>query len=114
MHSGHPRSLLPALLAGLGTVWLVHDLARRLWGREAALSAGIVLLATLQFPLTFKAGQIDPVLCFLTTLSLYGLLRHLLIGPAWGWYVGGFFAAGLGVITKGVGFLPLLVLLPWH
>jgi 4-amino-4-deoxy-L-arabinose transferase-like glycosyltransferase len=105
--------LLPALLAGVGTVWLVHDLAYRLWGRQAALSAGIVLLATLQFPLTFKAGQIDPLLCFLTTLSLYGLLRHLLIGPAWGWYSGGFFAAGLGVITKGVGFLPLLILLPW-
>ena len=105
--------LLPALVSGLGTMWLVHDLARRLWGREAALSAAIVLLATLQFPLTFKAGQIDPLLCFWSTLSLYGLLRHLLLGPHWGWYAGGFFAAGLGVITKGVGFLPLLVLVPW-
>jgi 4-amino-4-deoxy-L-arabinose transferase-like glycosyltransferase len=49
----------------------------------------------------------------LTTLSLYGLLRHLLLGPAWGWYAFGGLAAGLGVITKGVGFLPLLVLAPY-
>jgi len=44
---------------------------------------------------------------------LYGLLRHLLQGPSWRWYTIGWAAAGLGVITKGVGFLPLLVLVPF-
>jgi 4-amino-4-deoxy-L-arabinose transferase-like glycosyltransferase len=53
------------------------------------------------------------VLCFFTTLSLYGLLRQLLLRHGWRWYALGGFAAGLGVITKGVGFLPLLVLLPF-
>jgi 4-amino-4-deoxy-L-arabinose transferase-like glycosyltransferase len=52
-------------------------------------------------------------LCFWSTLSLYGLLRHLLLGPSWRWYTIGWAAAGLGVITKGVGFLPLLVLIPF-
>ncbi len=60
-----------------------------------------------------RGAQIDPVLCFFTTFSLYALLRHLLLGPAWGWYLIGGVAAGLGVITKGVGFLPLLVLIPF-
>jgi 4-amino-4-deoxy-L-arabinose transferase-like glycosyltransferase len=41
------------------------------------------------------------------------LLRHLFWGPAWGWYFLSGFAAGLGIITKGVGFLPLLALLPY-
>ena len=58
-----------------------------------------------------RSAQIDATLCLLTTLSLYSLLRHLFWGPAWGWYFLGGFAAGLGVITKGVGFLPILVLL---
>ncbi len=53
------------------------------------------------------------MLCFFTTLSLYGLLRHHCLGPARGWYLVGWAAAGLGVITKGVGFLPLLALVPF-
>jgi 4-amino-4-deoxy-L-arabinose transferase-like glycosyltransferase len=60
-----------------------------------------------------RQAQIDGVLCFLTTLSLYGLLRHVLLGPAPGWFIAGWAVAGLGVITKGVGFLPLLALVPF-
>ena len=105
--------LLPSLLAGLGTLVLVYDLTRRLWNREAGLWAALALLFTLQFTMQARAAQIDATLCFFTTLSLYALLRHLLLRDGWKWYVLGGFAAGLGVITKGVGFLPLLVLLPY-
>jgi 4-amino-4-deoxy-L-arabinose transferase-like glycosyltransferase len=105
--------LLPALLAGVGVLWLVYDLARRLWGPETGLWSGAALLATIQFPLQMKAGQIDGLLCFWTTLGLYGLARHLLLGPDWRWLALAGAACGLGVITKGVGFLPLLALLPW-
>jgi 4-amino-4-deoxy-L-arabinose transferase-like glycosyltransferase len=105
--------LLPSLLASMGTVALVYDLARRLWNRETGLAAGIVLLSTLQFVWQGRQAQIDGLECFWITLGLYGLLRHLLLGPAWGWYAAGWAAAGLGVITKGVGFLPLLVLIPY-
>ncbi len=31
-----------------------------------------------------RGAQIDPTLCLLTTLSLYGLLRHLMLGPGMG------------------------------
>jgi len=105
--------LLPSLLAGLGTVVLVYDLLRRLRGREAALAGGLLLLLTFQFVWQARQAQIDATLCFLTTLSLYGLLRHLSLGPARGWFLAGWAAAGLGVITKGVGFLPLLILVPF-
>lgn len=105
--------LLPSLLAALGTLWLVHDLAARLWHRRAGLPAGLALLACLQFGLQAKRGQIDMVLVFWTTLAMWGLLRHLLRGPDWSALALAGFAAGIGTITKGVGFLPLLALLPW-
>jgi 4-amino-4-deoxy-L-arabinose transferase-like glycosyltransferase len=105
--------LLPSLLSSLGCVLLVHDLARRLWNRETGVLAGVLLLLTVQFVWQGRQAQIDATLCFWTTLSLYGLLRHLLLGPQWRWYVLGWAAAGFGVITKGVGFLPLLVLIPF-
>jgi len=102
--------LLPSLCAALGTVALVYDLSRRLWNRETAFAAGWLLLITFQFAWQGHVAQIDGVLCFWITLSLYGLLRHLLLGPRWDWYVLGCAAAGFGVITKGVGFLALLIL----
>lgn len=105
--------LLPSLMAGIGTVLLVYDLLRRARGREVALAGAFVLLLTVQFTEMAREAKIDGVLCFLTILSLYGLLRHLVLGPAPGWFIAGWAAAGLGVITKGVGFLPLLVLLPF-
>ena len=105
--------LLPSLLAAMGTLWLTWDLAARLWTRRMAPYAAGALWVCLQFGLQAKRAQIDMVLVFFTTLSLWGILRHLLRGPAWRSLWLGAFAAGVGTVTKGVGFLPLLVMLPW-
>ena len=105
--------LLPSLLSGIGTLWLTYDLGRRLWNHRAGLWAAIAVLSALQFVYQFKRAQIDPTLVLFTTLALYGLCRHLLLGPHWRWFWAGCFAAGIGVILKGVGFLPLLALLPY-
>lgn len=111
--SVHVGFLLPSLLAGIATTLLVYDLLRRARGREVALAGAFMLLLTLQFTVQARHAQIDGVLCFLITLSMYGLLRHILLGQAPGWYVAGWAAAGLAVITKGVGFLPLFALVPF-
>ncbi|HET7811231.1 MAG TPA: glycosyltransferase family 39 protein [Steroidobacteraceae bacterium] len=105
--------LLPAFLAAGSTLFLIYDFGRRLVSREAGLGAALITVCTLHFIMVMRGAQIDPLLCGLTTFSLYALLRHLLFGPAWGWYALGGFVAGLGIITKGVGFLPLLVLVPY-
>jgi 4-amino-4-deoxy-L-arabinose transferase-like glycosyltransferase len=105
--------LLPSLLAAAGCIALVYDLGRRLWNREVGLAAGLALLFTAQFVWQARQAQIDATLCFFTTLGLYGLLRHCLLGPDWKWYAVGWAACGFGIITKGVGFLPLLVLIPY-
>ncbi|WP_227369334.1 ArnT family glycosyltransferase [Halomonas sp. M20] len=105
--------LLPSLFAALGTLALVVDLTRRLYGQRVALLSGLALLTTLQFVIQAKAAQIDMLLTFFTTLGAYGLLRHALLGPTRRWWLIGFAAMGLGIITKGVGFLPLLLLPAW-
>ncbi len=106
--------LLPSLLAGLGTLVLVWDLARRLWNSpRAGLLAALGVLSALMFSFQFKRAQIDPLITFEITLACYALARHLLLGPAWRWYAFGCFVAGLGVITKGVGVIALLMLLPY-
>jgi 4-amino-4-deoxy-L-arabinose transferase-like glycosyltransferase len=105
--------LLPSLLAGLGTLWLIYDLGRRLWNREAGLHAALLLLFCVQFTLQARRAQLDALLVFFTTLSLYCLLRQLLLDGGWRWAIGAGVAAGLGALSKVVGFLSFLVLLPW-
>ena len=105
--------LLPSLLAGLGTLVLVWDLGRRLWSPRAGLLAAMAVLSALMFSFQFKRAQIDPLITFEITLANWALLRHLLFGPHWRLYWFGCFVAGLGVITKGVGVIALLMLLPY-
>ena len=105
--------LLPSLLAALGTLLLTYDFARRQWNHRIGLWAAILVLSTFQFAYQSKRAQIDPLVTFFITLANYGLLRHFLLGPNWRAYWLGCFAAGLGVITKGVGVLALLMILPF-
>lgn len=105
--------LIPSFLAAGGILFLIYDFGRRSVSREAGLAAALITVCTLQFLMVTRGAQIDGTLCFLTTFSLYALLRHCLLGPAWGWYFLGGFAAGLGIFTKGVGFLPILLLIPY-
>lgn len=104
--------LLPSLLAGMAVLWLVYDLGRRLWHPRAGLWAAVATLATVHFCHQFRRAQIDPTLVLMTTASFYLIARHVLLGPDWRRLYFGFALAGLGVITKGVGFLPLLAVLP--
>ncbi len=105
--------LLPSLLAALGTLFLIYDFGRRQWNHRIGLWAAILVLSTFQFAYQSKRAQIDPLVTFFITLANYGLLRHFLLGPNWRAYWLGCFAAGLGVITKGVGVLALLMILPF-
>jgi 4-amino-4-deoxy-L-arabinose transferase-like glycosyltransferase len=72
--------LLPSLLSGLACLAMMYDLGRRLWNRETGLAAALALLFTIQFSWQVRHAQIDATLLFWCVLSLYGLLRHLLVG----------------------------------
>lgn len=105
--------LMPSLIAGMGTLLAVYYTGRRLWNARIGLLAAILLLAAMQFVDVIKHAQIDPLLLLWVTLGNAGLLLHCLRGPNWRAYWLGCFAAGLGVITKGVGVLVLLMLVPY-
>ena len=105
--------LLPSALSGIATVYLVYSLGRKLWSAQIGFYAALLLLFSLQFTLQAKTAQIDAMVCLWITLGCYGLLRFLLIDGLWRWYYFAWFFMGIGVITKGVGFLPLLMLLPY-
>ena len=105
--------LLPSLLAGLLTLALTYDLGRKLWNPRVGLYAAGALLTVFQFAFQVKRAQIDPLVMAWITLANWGLLLHFLRGPNWRAYWLGCFAAGLGVITKGVGFLALLMFVPY-
>ncbi|SDX92759.1 Dolichyl-phosphate-mannose-protein mannosyltransferase [Pseudomonas sp. NFACC08-1] len=104
---------LPALLAGAVTTACLYDLGRRLWGRRVGVIAALLFLATYQTYSILRTGQIDGFLALWTILGIYGLCRHMLLGPAWRWYYVACAAMGLGIISKGVGFLPVLLLIPY-
>ncbi|MGV6852561.1 MAG: ArnT family glycosyltransferase [bacterium] len=104
--------LMPSLLAGLGTLYLLGDLLRRWYGRDTALIGMLLLLFMPQFVAQSKLAQIDALLMFWITLGMYALFRYLFDSKHVGWLVVCGAAAGLGVITKGVGFLVLLAI-PW-
>ena len=103
--------LLPSAILSILTLWLTYDISKRLWNDKIGIYAAFLLALTLQFLLQAKSGQLDAPVAFWVMLACYAMLRHLILGPAWKWYYLSFFAMGLGIITKGVGFLPLLMLI---
>jgi 4-amino-4-deoxy-L-arabinose transferase-like glycosyltransferase len=105
--------LIPSALSGLLTVFLVYDIGRKLWSTQIGFIAGLLLTFSLQFMLQAKTAQIDAMVCAWITLGCYGLLRFTLVDGKWRWYFLAWFFMGIGVITKGVGFLPLLMLIPY-
>ncbi len=105
--------MLPSLVAALATLWLTYDCARFLWGRQVGMFALCALVLTIQFCLQAKRAQIDMLLVAMTTTSMWAILRYWFDrGDGWLLLIAGG-AAGLGTVTKGVGFLPLLIFLPY-
>ncbi|MBU2879823.1 glycosyltransferase family 39 protein [Aliiglaciecola lipolytica] len=105
--------LLPSALCSLLTIYLVFDIGRKLWNPETGFIAGLLLVFSFQFMLQAKSAQIDAMVCAWITLGCYGFLRFLLFDAKWRWFYLACFFMGIGVITKGVGFLPILILIPY-
>lgn len=104
--------LLPSALCGMTMVAAVFDLGTRLHSVRAGRQAAVLLLIAPQFLLQARHAQIDAMVACWITLGCYGLIRHFVLGPAWRWYFAAWAFMGLGIITKGVGFLPALLLAP--
>ena len=104
--------LLPNALASLVTLFCIYDIASRLWNVRVARNAALLLMIAPQFLIQAKNAQIDAMVTCWITVAMYGLIRHFFVAPHWRWYFTSFAFMGLGIITKGVGFLPILFLIP--
>lgn len=104
--------LIPNALASLLCVFCVFDIAAKLWNVKVARNAGLLLLIAPQFIIQAKTAQIDAMVACWITVAMYGLLRHFFYKASLTWYLISWAFMGLGIITKGVGFLPLFFLIP--
>ncbi|REG86569.1 ArnT family glycosyltransferase [Marinomonas pollencensis] len=104
--------LIPNALASLLSVFCVYDIAAKLWNVKTARNAVLFLLIAPQFIDQAKSAQIDAMVACWITVAMYGLLRHFFYKASMAWYLSSWAFMGLGIITKGVGFLPLFFLLP--
>ena len=69
--------LLPSVLAGVGSVWLLYSAVKRQFGFTSAAIAGITLMLTPAAALMFGFNNPDAILTFMLTASGYAFLRSL-------------------------------------
>ena len=105
--------LLPSAIASLITLALTYRLARALADEKTAVLSMLLLLLSPQFVIQAKFAQIDALVACFIWVGVYGFVRHFCIAKSWRWYYMAWAAMGLGIITKGVGFLPVLIFIPF-
>ena len=69
--------LLPSVLAGVGSVWLVYGAVKRQFGFTSAVIAGAILMLTPVAALMFGFNNPDAILTLMLTASGYAFLRSL-------------------------------------
>ena len=69
--------LLPSVLAGVGSVWLVYGAVKRQFGFTSAVIAGATLMLTPVAVLMFGFNNPDAILTLMLTASGYAFLRSL-------------------------------------
>ncbi|AMJ87371.1 MULTISPECIES: ArnT family glycosyltransferase [Alteromonas] len=104
--------LLPNAIASLITLTVTYRLSRALADERAAIMSMLLLLLSPQFLIQAKFAQIDALVACCVWIGVYGFVRHFCIAESWRCYFIAWGAMGLGIITKGVGFLPLFILVP--
>ena len=103
---------LPSALSAMATLLLVLEMGYRLFGSRAAWMAVAVLGTCWRIPFQARTGQIDMLLIFLVTLSVFFWMRGY-SDKRPGFYILFFVTTGLATLAKGpVGLLlPLLSIL---
>jgi len=69
--------LVPEVLMGVASVWLLNRTVRRVWGPAAGLLAGLVLAVTPAAMLMFRYDNPDAALTLLLVAAAYALTRAL-------------------------------------
>ena len=105
----------------LGTMVVTYGLGRRLFSEGIGMLSSLLLATTLGVFLFSRISQMDPLLVFAITLSVFGIVAAALRLPGRAWGSGGYAAwcfwlgIGIGVMSKGLPglFFPLALLALW-
>ncbi len=97
---------LPSVLAILGTLLVLFFVGQKVFGRDTALTACVVLMASLFVPNVAKVAVVDSSLLFCQTLAVLSLCAFLR-EPSWKWSLLFWLGVTLGVLLKGP---PILIL----
>ncbi|NOY69881.1 MAG: glycosyltransferase family 39 protein [Deltaproteobacteria bacterium] len=96
-------------MSGLGTLFLTYGIGSRLSGRRAGLCAALVLMSAGLYAWMIHTGNIDTLLTFFTTLSIYFYIRYADKGGLAWWYAA-CISTGMSILAKGpVGLIVFLV-----
>jgi 4-amino-4-deoxy-L-arabinose transferase-like glycosyltransferase len=104
---------LPAVVCGLGSVWVTYELGRRMFSASTGLFAGLILASCIEFCLISHAATPDPPLVLFLMLVFYCYWAGSEGDRRW-WFVPCGALCGLAVLTKGpigVGMPGLVILL---
>jgi 4-amino-4-deoxy-L-arabinose transferase-like glycosyltransferase len=104
--------LLPNAIASLITLTVTYRLSRALADERTAMLSMLLVLLSPQCLIQAKFAQIDALVACFIWVGIYGFIRHFCIAESWRCYFIAWGAMGLGIITKGVGFLPIFILVP--
>lgn len=105
--------LLPSVLAGVGSVWLLYSIVKRQFGFKSACIAAVTLALTPVAALMFGFNNPDAILTFLLTASAYAFLRSLEGKKPYLWLGLAALLSGLAFNTKmlqGLMVLPAIVI----
>lgn len=106
---GPVAARLPSLVAAIVTLFLLFEMARRLFDRRVAWWSVAILATSGRILWQARVGQIDMLLLCLVTLAMYFFVRGWLEHRP-GFFRLFFVAAGFGTLAKGpVGLLPPLL-----
>ena len=91
---------LPSLLAATGGVWATFRFASLFYGEKTGRQAAFIFASSLGLLLICNDVRTDTLLLGTTAISIWQLAAYLHTG-GWRYWVGGFFFAGLAMLSKG-------------
>lgn len=100
--------LVPEVLMGVATVWLLYVIVKRYFGHWAGIGAGAVLALTPVAALMFRFDNPEALLLLLMTVAAWTLMRAVDTGRLH-WMIWCGVAVGFGFLTKQ---LQVLLILP--
>lgn len=101
-------------LAGFGGILLTHSIGSLLMDRKTGFVSAIILMTSGYYTFLLTTGNIDMLLTFFITFSIYAYIRYQQQNGT-AWLTAAYLSCGFGILAKGpVGFLlPWLLFVAW-